>query len=124
MIFAKTTEVLAEVLVSSSEGEETLGQRVSRIKTKDRAFGYITNATNKSVLVSGEVVEVTQTFTCLGSAIHSSTGCGPKVNRRLGGAWSAMNRLEEGVWRYRYLKDEGSSFRTLVLPVLLYSCET
>ena len=49
--------------------------------------------------VNGENVEVTQTFTYLGSVIHSSTSCGLEVSRRLGRAWSAMNSLDEGVRR-------------------------
>ena len=58
--------------------------------------------------------------------IHSSTSCELEVNRRLGRAWSAMNSLDEGVWRCRYLckRTKVRVFRSLVLPVLLYSCET
>ena len=61
-----------------------------------------------------------------GSVIHSSTSCELEVNRRLGRAWSAMNSLDAGVWRCRYLckKTKVRVFRSLVLPVLLYSCET
>ena len=58
-----------------------------------------------------------QTFTQLGSVIHSSTGCDPEVNRRSGPAWSdelagrtcvAMMTLVQ--------EDESSSFCALVLP--------
>ena len=44
---------------------------------------------------------VRQTFTYLGSVIHSSTSCKLDVNRRLGRAWSAMNSPDEGVWSCR-----------------------
>ena len=85
------------------------------IKTKVQAFGDILD----SIPVNGENLEVRQTFTYLGSVIHSSTSCELEVNRRQGRAWSAMNSLEEGVWHCRY---EIRVFRSLVLPV--FSCET
>ena len=73
-----------------------------------------------------ENVNVTQTFTYQGSVIHSCTSCELEVNRRLGRALSAMNSLDEGMWRCRYLckRTKVQIFRLLVLPVLLYSCET
>ena len=75
--------------------------------------------------MNGENLEVTQTFTYLGSVIHSFTSWELEVIRRLGRAWSAMNSLDEGVWRSRYLckRTKVRVFRSLVLPVLLYSCE-
>ena len=96
VIFAETTDILAKVLVSLSEKTEPLGMRVSWIKTKVQAFGDILDVTIASFPVSDENGEVTQTFTFLGSAIHSSTSCEIEVNRRLGRVWSAMNW--NGVW--------------------------
>ena len=83
------TEVLEGALDSLSEEAEPLGLRVSWIKTKVQAFGDILDATVESIPVNGENVEVTQTFTYLGSVIHSSTNCELEVKRRLGRAWSA-----------------------------------
>ena len=93
---------------------------------KIQAFDVILDATTESIPVNGENVQLTQTFTFLGSVIHSSTSCEAEVNRRLGRAWNAMNSLDEGVWRCRYLckRTKVRVFRSLVLPVLLYSCET
>ena len=121
-----TTEVLAGALDLLSEEAEPLGLRVSWIKTKVHTFGDILNAIIESIPVCGENVEVTQTFNYLGSVIHSSTSCEIEVNRRLGRAWSAMNSLDQRVWRCRYLckRTKVRVFRSLVLPVLLYSCET
>ena len=100
--------------------------RVSWIKTKIQAFGDILDAAIQSLPVCGEDVEVTETFTYLGSVFHSSASCESEVNRRLGRAWGAMNSLDGGVWRSRYLcrRTKVRVFRALVLPVLLYSCET
>ena len=79
-----------------------------------------------SVPVCGEDVEVSQRFTSLGSDIHGSAGCGPEVNRHLGLAWGVMDSLDNGVWRCRYLcrRTKVRVFRSLVLSVLLYGCET
>ena len=79
-----------------------------------------------SVPVCGKDVEVTERFTYLGSDIHVSAGCEPEVNRRLGRAWGVMDSLDHGVWHCRYLcrRTKVRVFRSLVLPVLLYGCET
>ena len=103
--YVETIEVLAGPLDLLSEEAEPLGFRVSWIKTKVQAFDDIPDATVESIPVNGGNVEVTQTFTYLGSVIHSSISCELEVNRRLGRAWSALNSLDEGVWRCRYLCD-------------------
>ena len=97
------TKSFAEALESLSEENEPLGLRLSWIKTKVHAFVDVLDATVESIPVISENVEVTQTFTYLGSVIHSSTSCELEINRRLGRAWNAMNSLDEGVWRCRYL---------------------
>ena len=86
VIFVKTTEILAGALDSMSGEAVPLGLRVSWIKTKVQAFGDIPDTSIESLSVNGENVEVTETFTYLGSVIHSSTSCELKVNRRLGRA--------------------------------------
>ena len=60
--------------------------------------------------MNGENVEVTQTFTYVGSVIRSSTSCELDVTRRLGRAWSAMNSLDESMsLPILVQKDEGPS---------------
>ena len=65
-------------------------------------------------------------FTYIGSDIHVSSGCEPEVNRRLGWVWGVMDSLDHGVWRCRYLcgRMKVRVFSSLVLPVLLFGCET
>ena len=84
------------------------------------------DATVLSVPVCGEDVEVVERFTYLGSDIHVSAGYESEVNRRLGRAWGVMDSLDHRVWRCRYLcgKTKVQVFRSLVLTVLLYGCET
>ena len=59
-------------------------------------------------------------------SLDFSAGCESEVNRHLGRAWGVMDSLDHGVWRCRYLcrRTKVRVFRSLVLPVLLYECET
>ena len=100
--------------------------RFPRSKPRSRAFNDILDAAILSVPVCGEDVEVTERFTYLGSDIHVSAGYGHEINRRLGRAWGVMDSLDHGVWRCRYLcgRTKVRVFRSSVLPVLLYGCET
>ena len=78
-----------------------------------------------SAPVCGEDVKVTERFTYLGSDIHVSAGCETEVNRCLSQAWRVMDLLDHGVWHCRYLRRTNVRvFRSLVLTVLLYGCET
>uniref|UniRef100_A0A8C3A210 Reverse transcriptase domain-containing protein n=1 Tax=Cyclopterus lumpus TaxID=8103 RepID=A0A8C3A210_CYCLU len=126
VIFAESLDVLTWALVSLGEESEPLGLRISWIKTKVQAFNDVLAAAVESVPVCGENVEVMETFTYLGSVVHVSTACGQEVNQRLGRAWGVMDSLDEGVWRSRHLckRTKVRVFRSLVLPVLLYGCET
>ncbi len=125
VIFAETADILTEALESLSEEAEPLGLRVSWIKTKIQAFGDMLDDAIDSLPVAGENVEIVDRFTYLGSVIHRSVDCEAEVNRRLGLAYGAMNSLNKTVWRSRYLSrwTKVRVFRSLVLPVLLYSCE-
>ena len=69
---------------------------------------------------------VVERFTYLGNDIHVSADCESEVTRRLGRAWGVMDSLDNGAWRCRYLcgRTKVRVFRSLVLPVLLYGCDT
>ena len=74
-----------------NEESDPLGLRVSWVEIKIQAFNGILDAAILSVPVCGEDVEVMERFTYLGSDIHVSAGCEPKVNRRLGRASGVMD---------------------------------
>ena len=126
VIFAEIMETLVEALDRLSEESEPLGLRVSWVKTKVQAFNGILDPAVQSVTVGREVVELTDRFTYLGSEISVTASCDLEVNKRLGRAWGVMDSLNKGVWRCRYLcrRTKVAVFRTIVLPVLLYGCET
>ena len=109
-----------------NEESEPLGLWVFLVKTKIQAFSDILDAAILSVLVCVEDVEVTKRFTSLGSDIHDSAGCEPEVSRGQSRAWAVMDSLEHGVWHCRYLcqRMKVRVFRSLVLLVLLYGCDT
>ena len=79
------------------EESESLGIWVSWVKTKIQAFDDIWDADILSVPVYCEDVEVTETFTYLGSEIHVSAGCEPEVKRHLGRAWGVMDLVDHAV---------------------------
>ena len=95
-------------------------------KLRSRLSNDILDAAILSVPVCGEDVEVTERFTYLCSDIHVTAGREPEVNRCLGRAWGVKDSLVHGVWHYWYLcrKMKIRVFRSLLLPVLLYGCET
>ena len=109
-----------------NEESELLELRVSWVKTKIQVFNDFLDAALLSVPVCGEDVEVMERFTYLGSDIHVSAGCEPEVIRRLVPAWGVMDSLDHGVWhcRYQFWRTKVQVFMSLVLPVLLYACET
>ena len=100
--------------------------RFPGVKTKIQPFNDILDAAVFSVSVCGEDVEVTERFAYTDSDIHVFASCGPEVNRHLGRAWGVMDSLDNGVWRCWYLcgRTKVQVFRSLVLPVLLFGCET
>ena len=126
VIFAETLEVLVGALEGLSAELEPLGLGISWVKTKIQVFNETLNNAVQIVSVGGENVELVERFTYLGSDIHVSAGCCPEVNRRIGRACGVMDSLGQGVWRCRYLckRTKIRVFRSLVLPVLLYGCET
>ena len=109
-----------------NEEFELLGLRVSWVKTKIQAFNDILDAAVLSVPVCGEDVEVTERFTYLGSDSHVSAGCEPEVNKCLVRTEGVMDSLDRGVWCCRYLcrRTKVRVFKSLVLPILLYECQT
>ena len=85
-------------------------------------FGNLLDEAVESVLVSGEDVEITSSFTYLGSVVHSSGRSDREVQRRLGLAYGVMDSIDASIWRCRYLSRRTNLriFKSLVLPVLLY----
>ena len=100
-VSAETTEIRTAALESVSEETKPFRLSVLLIKPKVQTFRDILDATTESIPVSGENVQVTQTFTYLPSVIYLSP---------------SFEQLRK--------RTKVRVFRSQVVPDFLYSCET
>ena len=126
VILAESLDILRSALLFLSEEAGCLGLQVSWVKTKIQSFVGFLDDEISTVSIAGENVEVVERFAYLGSEVHSSGSCVPDISKRLGRAGAVVDSLDQGVWRCRYLSKATKIrvFRSLVMPVLLYGCET
>ncbi|KAG2465817.1 CNG3 protein, partial [Polypterus senegalus] len=113
VIFAESIEALIGELERLSEESECLGLRVPWKKNKIQAFNDLFGKAISSVSACGESVNLVE-------------GSSYEISRWIGRAWGVMRSLERGVWCSRYLckRTKAQVFRVLMLPILLYGCET
>ena len=126
VIFAETMQDLVLFLEALSQEAESLGLRVSWMKTKIQHFVQAVDQVCSTVACCGEQVQVVNSFPYLGSRVSFDGKSDEEINRRLGLAWGVMSSLGVRVWRSRHLsrRTKVEVFKRLVLPVLLYGCET
>ncbi|KAF7655794.1 hypothetical protein LDENG_00050750 [Lucifuga dentata] len=119
VIFAESMDVLVGALEKLSEELEcrVCGCPGSRLRSRLSMTSWSKPST---------VYLFVEQFTYLSSGIHVSGSSSYGVERHLGQACGVMGSLERGVWHCQYLckKTKVQVFRVLVLPVLLYGCET
>ena len=81
-----------------------------------------------SMRVARTLIDILKNFTYLGSAVHNDGGSRQEVTRRIGLTHSVMDSLSlnMSIWRCQYLcrQTKIRIFKSLVIPVLLYGCET
>ena len=126
VIFAESLEILELALGVLHEEAKPLGLKVSWPKTKVQVFGGLLDESVESVRACGEDIEISENFTYLGSVVHNNGGSRQEVLRRIGLAHGVMDSLNKSIWRCRYLcrRTKIRIFKSLVIPVLLYGCET
>ena len=126
VILAESLEVLVLALETFQEEAKPLGLKVSWVKTKVQVFGDLLDDAVRSVHACGEDIEIKESFTYLGSVVHNSGRSDQEVLRRLGLAYGVMDSIDKSIWRCRYLsrRTKLRIFKSLVLPVFLYGCET
>ena len=105
------------------------GLTVSTAKTKLLVIGRDaqTQAANLSIQVHGDTLEVVHKFKYLGSIFMSDGTLDVEINHRIASAGIAWHQLKSGkVWSSKYvtLARKVLMFRSVVLTVLLYGCET
>ena len=125
VIFAETLESLVLFLEALGKESEHLGLQVSWIKTKIQCFIQTVDQACEKVMCSGNLVDVVEVFPYLGSRITTDGSSLKEIDRRLGVAWGVVGSLKR-VWRSRHLsrKTKVEVFKRLVLPSLLYGCES
>ncbi|KAG0728970.1 Exportin-6-B [Chionoecetes opilio] len=126
VIFAESLEVLVMALEALHEEAKPLGLEVSWLKTKVQVFGDLLDEAVQSVHACGKDIEILESFTYLGSAVHNDGGSRQEVLRRIGIAHGVMDSLSGSIWSCRYLcrRTKIRIFKSLVIPVLLYGGET
>ena len=79
-----------------------------------------------NITMDGNVLKNVDTFKYLGSCINSAANLDDEVLCRISRASQAFGRLHTRVWHERgiSIKTKLSIYRAVVLPSLLYSCET
>ena len=131
VIFAESLEVLVMALEALHKEAKPLGLQVSWSKTKVQVFGGLLNETVQSIHACGEDIDILDSFTCLGNMVHNNGGSRQEVLRWIGLAlvslaYGVMDSLSMSIWRCQYLCRwiKILIFKSLVIPVLLYGCET
>lgn len=78
------------------------------------------------ITVEGEPLKTVDKFTYLGSTLSRSVNIDDEVELRIAKSSSAFGRLRESVWERRGIKlaTKLKVYRAVVLPTLLYACET
>ena len=79
-----------------------------------------------NITVNGESLKNVDRFTYLGSTLSQNTTIDDEVNTRIARASVAYGRLQSTVWKRRGigLQTKLKVYRAVILPTLLYACET
>ena len=82
--------------------------------------------TEPSISIDGQQLNAVDRFTYLGSTLSRNVVIDDEVNARLAKASAAFGRLHKNVWDRRGITEETKIkvYRAIVLPTLLYGCET
>ena len=122
-LFAKVPTDWPRILHAFKNSASNLGMQPSWAKTKVQNLGYGPSA--NPVRVGSEEVDAVSSFRYLGCEFDVSGYCSTEIRRRLGMAGSIMGQLAS-VWRQRRLSlsTKFRIYRSCVLSVLLYGCQT
>jgi len=115
--------LVAELLVLRDEAAP-LGLQINWSKTKIQQVGE-PRPTQSTVQVAAENVDLVDEFIYLGSLISHDGGSEAEILRRIAIARACFCLLEKNIWRsHIYTETKVHLYRTYILPVLLYGCET
>ena len=115
--------LVAGVLVLQDEAAP-LGLQINWSKTKIQQVGE-PRLSRSTVQVAAENVDLVDEFIYLGSLISHDEGSEAEILRRIAIARECFCLLEKNIWRsHIYTDTKVHLYRTYILPVLLYGCES
>jgi hypothetical protein len=87
---------------------------------------YVCTYVAPTITVNDQTLNVVDRFTYLGSTLSQAVHIDNEINIRIARASSALGRLRENVWDRREIQllTKLKVYKEVVLPSLLYSCET
>ena len=76
--------------------------------------------------VCSKDIDILYSYKYLGSVVHNNGRSRQEALRQIGLGNGVMDLLSMSIWRYQYLRGQTKIqiFKSLVIPVLLYGCET
>ena len=79
-----------------------------------------------NILINGQKINAVNRFTYLGSTLSQDATIDHEVNLRISKASSTFGRLYDSVWNRRGIRNQTKIkvYSAVVLPTLLYACET
>jgi len=123
-LLSEMLEVLLLALDVLKEEASPLALEVNWQKTKIQTT--IDSATlPPSVLVTGNSVDIVESFVYLGSEVHSTGSSESEVRCRISLAKTGFNQLNRGIWRSSIsISTNVQLYRVCIQPILLYGSET
>ncbi|XP_069993543.1 uncharacterized protein [Penaeus vannamei] len=116
-LLSESLESLVVALNAFSNEAKSFDLEVSWTKTKIQDLGDLLQPV-QLVRACGTDIEVTESFTYLGSVVHNSGLSDQEISRLIGLTKRVMNSHDKSIWRCRRTKLR--VFKVLIVPVLLY----
>lgn len=117
-----SNQELQDLTNSLANSASAYGMEISSEKSKIMVNS--TSSTPANITMNGKTLEEVASFKYLGATLTKDGTCTAEVRIRLGTATSAMARLSR-VWRSNIsFKSKFRLYKSLVVSVLLYGCET
>ena len=127
LLSAATVGQMQQSMYSFSSACKNFGLTISTKKTEvlhqpAPLKSYVASV----IMLEGEPLKTVDKFTYLGSTLSRSTNIDDEVEARIAKASSAFGRLRDSVWERRGIKQATKLkvYQAVVLPTLLYACET
>src|SRR5664279_3304265 len=117
-LLSEMLEVVILALIIMEEEARSFGLEINWAKTKIQATVDTQPASSLVAQVNGNQVEIVESFTYLGSTIHSSGSSEPEIRRRISIARECMKILDRNIWRSQISLDTKLRlYKVYVIPI-------